>query len=69
MQAKGNNHIKLSLKFFSLKKLYLSYFFLTKQRMTQRASCSERSASSRTNLLEPLTIKLTVFAVDEVPVN
>lgn len=35
--------------------------FLTRQRMTQRASWMERSASSITSLLEPRTTMLTVF--------
>lgn len=39
----------------------LAYLFLTRQRMTQRASWMDRSASSITSLLEPRTTILTVF--------
>lgn len=35
--------------------------FLTRQRMTQRASWMDLSASSMTSLLEPLTTMLTVL--------
>lgn len=35
--------------------------FLTRQRMTHRASWMERSASSITSLLDPRTTMLTVF--------
>lgn len=44
------------------------YLFLTRQRITQRASCRERSASSSTNLLDPRTTTETVRAVERVPV-
>lgn len=39
----------------------IGYLFLTRQRMTQRASWMDRSASSITSLLEPRTTILTVF--------
>lgn len=42
-------------------KLNLLYLFLTRQRMTQRASWMDRSASSITSLLDPRTTMLTVF--------
>ena len=39
---------------------FTSYLFLTKHLTTQRASWSDRSASSKTSLLDPLTNMLTV---------
>src|SRR3569833_744974 len=44
-------------------------FFLTRQRTTQRASCSDRSASSRMSELAPRTTTETVLPVDLVPVT
>ena len=49
--------------------LYLTYLFLTKHLTTQSASCMDLSASSRTSLLDPLTIMLTVLATLDAPVN
>lgn len=43
--------------------------FLTRQRMTHRASWIERSASSITSLLEPRTTMLTVFPGLVTPVT
>lgn len=45
-----------------------THLFFTRQRMTHSASWMERSASSITSLLEPLTTMLTVLPGLEQPV-
>ncbi len=44
------------------------HLFLTRHLMTQRASWMDRSASSRTSLLDPRTQILTLRAPDVIPV-
>ena len=43
--------------------------FLTSERTTQSASCSERSVSSSTSLFEPRTSRLTVWPLLGTPVT
>lgn len=43
--------------------------FFTKQRITHKASCKDRSASSKTSLLDPLIKIETAFPLDLRPVT